>query len=319
MNNFDLIKETLNIEANALLQANLDKKNIDKAIDIIKTTKSKLIVTGLGKSGHIASKISATFASTGTPSFFIHPAEALHGDLGMMDANDSLLAISYSGESEELNSIMPHIKSFKIPIIVMSSNINSTLSSYSDAFINIEVKKEACPLNIAPTSSTTLSLALGDALAICMMKVKKFKKENFALFHPGGSLGKRLYIKIKDLMQIENLPIVSKDTSLKESIAIMTEGRLGNLFICNNNKLEAVFSDGDLRRAFLREDFCIDDKIIKYANKNPLFIDNENILASDALEIIEENKIQVLVVVDENKKIKGALHIHKLIEIGIKK
>ena len=319
MNYKQIAQETLEIEANTLLES---AKNIgdvfDKAVEIILACKGKLIVTGVGKSGLIGAKMAATFASTGTPSFFLHPTEALHGDLGMISENDVVLAISYSGESEELSSILPHVKRFNTPLIGMTRNRNSTLGKYSDLVIDVVVDKEACPLNIAPTSSTTLTLALGDALAVCLMKAKNFQKSDFASFHPGGALGKQLFIKVSDLMRTENLPTVSQDTKVKDAIIEISQGRLGNVLITDEqNRLLALVSDGDIRRALLAENFSLDDNVMKYATKNPKAIDDENMLASEALVIIEDMKIQLLVVTDKEKKVKGVLHIHTLIEKGI--
>ncbi|MCF6339932.1 MAG: KpsF/GutQ family sugar-phosphate isomerase [Sulfurimonas sp.] len=319
MNYKQIAQETLNIEAQTLLNS---AKNIDdtfnKAVDIILACKGKLIITGVGKSGLIGAKMAATFASTGTPSFFLHPTEALHGDLGMIDKNDVVIAISYSGESEELSSILPHVKRFNIPLIGMTKSKNSTLGRYSDLVIDVIVEKEACPLNIAPTSSTTLTLALGDALAICLMKARNFKKNDFAVFHPGGALGKQLFVKVSDLMRSKNLPIISEESTVKEAILKISEGRLGTVLITNNtNMLLALVSDGDIRRALLSDNFSLEDEVLKYATKNPKTLDNEDILASDALIMIEEMKIQLLVVTDKDKNIKGVLHIHTLIEKGI--
>ncbi len=319
MNFIEIAQKVLLLEANEL-QDNAQRlgEEIDQAIKLIDQTKGKLIITGVGKSGLVGSKMAATFASTGTSSFFLHPTEALHGDLGMIGKDDTVLAISYSGESEELTKILPHIKRFDIPLIGMAKNKNTTLGKYSDVLIPISISKEACPLGVAPTSSTTLTMALGDALAVCMMEKRGFQKEDFASFHPGGSLGKMLFVKIKDLMRVENLPIVEKDTPLKNTIVVMSEGRLGNVLIADNGKLEAVLSDGDLRRALMKTDFSLDANALSYATKNPKFITDKNMLASDALKIIEEHKLQHLVITDENKKIKGILHIHDLIEAGIK-
>ena len=309
-----IAKEVLEIEANALHKAQIDEGFL-KALDIIENTKGKLIVTGVGKSGLIGAKIAATFASTGTSSFFLHPTEALHGDLGMISKGDSVLAISYSGESEELAKILPHIKRFDIPLIGMSRDKNSTLGKYSDAFIPTIIEKEACPLGVAPTTSTTLTLALGDALAVCMMKKRGFTKEDFASFHPGGSLGRQLFIKVKDLMNT-TFPTADENITLKEAIVKMTQGKIGHLLFIKDNKITALLSDGDLRRAMMRDDFDLDEKAITFATKNPKTIDS-NVLASDVLAFMEENKIQLLPVV-ENGKIVGVIHIHNLIEAGIK-
>ena len=314
MDFIQIAKEVLKIEADALNEAIIDDGFL-KAIEIIENTKGKLIITGVGKSGLIGAKMAATFASTGTSSFFLHPTEALHGDLGMIGKDDSVLAISYSGESEELAKILPHIKRFDIPLIGMSRDKFSTLGKYSDAFIPTIIQKEACPLGIAPTTSTTLTLALGDALAVCMMKKREFTKEDFASFHPGGSLGRQLFIKIKDLMNT-TFPTASKDITLKEAIVKMTEGKIGHLLFVEDNKVIAILSDGDLRRAMMREDFDLNQKAFVFASKNPKTIE-ANLLASDVLKLMEDKKIQLLPVV-ENDKIVGVIHIHDLIEAGIK-
>jgi len=319
MNYKEIAQETLNIEAQTLLVASKNIDDVfDKAVETILSCSGKLIITGVGKSGLIGAKMAATFASTGTPSFFLHPTEALHGDLGMISPNDVVIAISYSGESEELSSILPHIKRFGTPLIGMTRSRESTLGKYSDLVIDVVVEKEACPLDIAPTSSTTLTLALGDALAVCLMKARDFKKSDFASFHPGGALGKQLFIKVSNLMKTENLPIVSKNTKVKNAILSISEGRLGTVLVTDEeNKLVALLSDGDIRRALLRDDFSLEDNVLKYATLNPMSCENEDMLASEALILIEEKKIQLLVVTDKNKKIKGVLHIHTLIEKGI--
>ncbi|MDP3587579.1 MAG: KpsF/GutQ family sugar-phosphate isomerase [Sulfuricurvum sp.] len=311
--------KTLEIEAQTLRDAMKTIGNeIPKCVEIILACRGKLIITGVGKSGLIGAKMAATFASTGTPSFFLHPTEALHGDLGMIDGDDVVIAISYSGESPELSAILPHIKRFDIPLIGMTRNSASTLGRYSDEVININVAVEACPLNIAPTSSTTLTLAMGDALAVCLMEARGFKKEDFASFHPGGALGKKLFVKVSDLMRIENLPIVSENTPLKEAILVLSEGRLGTVMLTNSEgKLSGLLSDGDIRRALLGKDFSLETSAFEYATKNPMVINDGSMLASDALVLIENKKIQLLVVTDGEGKIQGALHLHTLVEAGI--
>ncbi len=316
-----IAKEVLDIEARELKLAseNISSFDLEKAINLIISCKGKLIVTGVGKSGLVGAKIAATLASTGTSSFFLHPTEAMHGDLGMIGKDDIVLAISYSGESEELIQLLPHIKRFDIPLIAMAKTKESTLGKYSDFFINISVSKEACPLDTAPTSSTTLTMAMGDVLAICLMKKRNFKKEDFASFHPGGSLGKKLFVKVEDLLRKDNLPIVSRETKLKDAIVIMSEGRLGNVLITDEEgKLSSILSDGDLRRALMNPEFSIDCLVEDISTKNPKTINNNNLLASDALKIIEDFKIQLLVVTNEKNEIAGLLHIHDLIEAGIK-
>ncbi len=316
-----IASDVLEIEANELLLAakNIKDFDIEKAVDLVVSCKGKLIVTGVGKSGLVGAKIAATLASTGTSSFFLHPTEAMHGDLGMIGKDDIVLAISYSGESEELIQLLPHLKRFDIPLIAMAKTKESTLGKYSDFFMNISVSKEACPLDTAPTSSTTLTMAMGDALAVCLMKKRDFKKEDFASFHPGGSLGKKLFIKVDDLLRRDNLPVVSRETKLKDAIVTMSEGRLGSVLIVDeNNRLSSVLSDGDLRRALMSDGFSLDCEIETISTRNPKTVKDKNILASDALRIIEEYKIQVLIVTDEEGKIEGILHIHDLIEAGIK-
>jgi arabinose-5-phosphate isomerase len=312
----EIAKEVLQTEANALLEAKVDE-NFTEAVEKIYATKGKVIVVGVGKSGLVGAKIAATLASTGTSSFFLHPTEAMHGDLGMIGKEDLVLAISYSGESEELVQILPHIKRFNIPLIAMAKTSQSTLGRYCDLFLSIFVEKEACPLDAAPTSSTTLTMALGDALAVALMKKRGFKHDDFASFHPGGALGKRLFVKIKDLMRKENLPIIDKQTKLKDAIVVMSQGKLGNVLITQNDEFCAVLSDGDLRRALIDKDFDLQKSAYTYATKNPKVIEDENILASQALAFIEEHKIQLLVVT-KNKKIAGAVHLHDLVEAGIK-
>ncbi len=316
----EIAKETLQIEADALLNglARISDE-MNEAVECILKCRGKLIITGVGKSGLIGAKMAATFASTGTPSFFLHPTEALHGDLGMIGPDDVVLAISYSGESGELSAILPHIKRFEIPLIGMTRNSKSTLGEFSDIVLSIEIAKEACPLGIAPTSSTTLTLALGDALAICMMHARDFQKEDFASFHPGGSLGRQLFVKVSDLMRKEDLPLVGKDTLVKDAILAISEGRLGTaLLVDEDNHLLGLVSDGDIRRALLQEGFSLEEKIAKYATMNPMTINDESMLASEALVLIENKKIQLMVVTDTNNSVKGVLHIHKLIEEGIK-
>ena len=315
-----IVKDVLLTEAKEIEKAAANISfDIEKAIDLIINSKGKLIITGVGKSGLVGTKIAATLASTGTSSFFLHPTEAMHGDLGMVGKEDIVLGISYSGESDELVQILPHLKRFNIPLIAMARNPKSTLAKYADIFININVEKEGCPLDAAPMSSTTLTMAMGDALAVCLMKKRNFKKEDFASFHPGGSLGKKLFVKVDDLLRKDNLPVVSRETKLKDAILVMSEGRLGSVIIENENKkVIALLSDGDLRRALMNDNFSMDCKVEEIATINPKRLKNKELLASDALQIIEDYRIQLLIVTDENDKLIGVLHIHDLIEAGIK-
>lgn len=317
----EIIKIAANVlktEANELTRnAEILDGEFEKAVETLYQTKGKVVVTGVGKSGHVGAKIAATLASTGTPSFFMHPTEAMHGDLGMIGKDDTLLAISFSGESEELTKILPHVQRFGVPIVAMARDKFSTLGKFSDAFVKLDVSKEACPLDAAPTSSTTLTLALGDALAVCLMEKRGFKKEDFANFHPGGSLGKRLFLKVKDVMRSENLPIVRWNASLKQAIDTMTHGKLGTVLIVDKDGvLDAILSDGDLRRALMREDFDLNDAAIKYATLKPKELNDKEMLAIDALALIERHKIQLLAVVENGVPV-GVLHIHDLANLGL--
>ena len=317
----DTIKIAANVlktEANELARnAEILDGEFEKAVEILYQTKGKVVVTGVGKSGHVGAKIAATLASTGTPSFFMHPTEAMHGGLGMIGKDDTLLAISFSGESEELTKSLPHVQRFGVPIVAMARDKFSTLGKFSDAFVKLDVSKEACPLDAAPTSSTTLTLALGDALAVCLMGKRGFKKEDFANFHPGGSLGKRLFLKVKDVMRSENLPIVRWNASLKQAIDVMTHGKLGTVLIVDKDGvLDAILSDGDLRRALMREDFDLNDAAIKYATLQPKELHDQEMFAIDALALIERYKIQLLAVVENGVPV-GVLHIHDLANLGL--
>ena len=317
----DTIKIAANVLKTEASELTRNAENLDgefeKAVEVLYKTKGKVVVTGVGKSGHVGAKIAATLASTGTPSFFMHPTEAMHGDLGMIGKDDTLLAISFSGESEELTKILPHVQRFGVPIVAMARDKFSTLGKFSDAFVKLDISKEACPLDAAPTSSTTLTLALGDALAVCLMEKRGFKKEDFANFHPGGSLGKRLFLKVKDVMRSENLPIVLWNASLKQAIDTMTHGKLGTVLIVDKDGvLDAILSDGDLRRALMREDFDLNDAAIKYATLKPKELNDKEMLAIDALALIERYKIQLLAVVENGVPV-GVLHIHDLANLGL--
>ena len=320
LNYAEIAKEVLEIESQALLEATkrIDGAEIQAIVEKIIQSRGKLVVCGVGKSGLIGAKISATLSSTGTPSVFMHPTEALHGDLGMLQKDDILLAISYSGKSEELLSIIPHIKRFGNTIITMSRDKLSPLSILGDYFLDISIMREACPLNIAPTSSTTLTLALGDALAVCLMKARDFKAQDFASFHPGGALGKQLFVKLKDLMQTQDLPIIPPEMPLSQAIIIISQKRLGNAIIAKDNVIWGILSDGDLRRAMMKQDFSLESPVSEYATQNPMVCDNQEILAYEALKMMEDNKIQLLVITDKHKHIQGAIHLHTLISAGLK-
>lgn len=298
----NLAKNVFDIESESILNLkNQLTEDFEKAIQAILTSKGRLVVTGMGKSGHIGVKISATLASTGTPSFFMHPAEAIHGDLGMLTSDDILLAISNSGESEEVVRIIPIVKQRGIILIGMAGNIDSTLAKNSDYFLNISIEREACPLELAPTSSTTATLAMGDALAVVLMKERDFKPEDFATFHPGGSLGRKLLTKVKDIMHSSNLPIVKKDSSFQEIIEVITLGRLGLAVVVEEKQVIGIITDGDLRRALNHSDKprfgLVAEEIM---TKNPKIIYSSE-MAIEAEKYMLENTINELIVLDNNQ------------------
>ncbi len=286
-------------------------ENFVKAVKLLLNTKGRVVLTGVGKSGLICKKIAATLSSTGTPSFFLHPTDAAHGDLGMLRGEDAVIAVSHSGETPELLSIVPLIKSFGIPVIAITSSLDSTLARLSDIVLNLGVKKEACPYNLAPTTSTTATLALGDAIAITLMKLKGFSSRDFARLHPGGKLGIRLS-KVKEIMRKgEELPIVSPETPLKDAILEISSKKLGATLVVDKEKLVGIITDGDLRRAFERG---VDFKTPagEVMTKEPKVIDEES-FGEEALELMELNKITVLPVVDERGKVVGIVHLHDIL------
>ncbi|ECO2215494.1 KpsF/GutQ family sugar-phosphate isomerase [Campylobacter jejuni] len=312
MNTLEIAKEVFEKEAQAILDlaTNLDE-NFNQAVNLMLNTKGRCIVSGMGKSGHIGTKIAATLASTGTPSFFIHPGEALHGDLGMLTSEDVLIAISNSGETEEILKIIPAIKKREIPLIVMCGKKNSTLVKQGDIFLNIAVEKEACPLQLAPMSSTTATLVMGDALAAALMKVRNFKPDDFALFHPGGSLGRKLLTKVKDLMVSSNLPIVHPDTEFNDLVDVMTSGKLGLCVVLENEKLVGIITDGDLRRALKASDKPrFDFKAKEIMSINPKVVDADA-MASEAEEIMLKHKIKEIIVGKE-ERVMGIIQLYAI-------
>ncbi|EAJ7625673.1 KpsF/GutQ family sugar-phosphate isomerase [Campylobacter jejuni] len=312
MNTLEIAKEVFEKEAQAILDlaTNLDE-NFNQAVNLMLNTKGRCIVSGMGKSGHIGAKIAATLASTGTPSFFIHPGEALHGDLGMLTSEDVLIAISNSGETEEILKIIPAIKKREIPLIVMCGKKNSTLVKQGDIFLNIAVEKEACPLQLAPMSSTTATLVMGDALAAALMKVRNFKPDDFALFHPGGSLGRKLLTKVKDLMVSSNLPIVHPDTEFNDLVDVMTSGKLGLCVVLENEKLVGIITDGDLRRALKASDKPrFDFKTKEIMSINPKVVDADA-MASEAEGIMLKHKIKEIIVGKEEKVV-GIIQLYAI-------
>ena len=316
----ELAKKVLDIEANSILRL---KDNIgedfDRAVDIIMDCKGRIIVTGMGKSGHIGRKIAATLTSTGTPSYFLHPAESTHGDSGIITRNDVVIAISNSGETQELLNLLPLIKRFGVPMIGMTGNMSSTLANASDVVLDISVEREACPLNKAPTASTTATLAMGDALAVCLLENRGFTKEDFLLFHPSGALGKGFTFKVADLMLTdpEKLPIAKESDTFAHTIQLISEKKLGMAMIVNDaGVLTGVLTDGDIRRT-----------LIKYENIRPLLardvmsVNPKRISKTDygaaALHLMEKFSITTLAVVDENDKPIGVIHIHDILKAGV--
>lgn len=281
--------------------------DFDKAIDLIYHCKGRLIVTGVGKSGHIGTKIAATLASTGTPSFFVNPLDAYHGDLGMFTPDDVVLAISYSGNTDELLRFIPLLLERHIPIIGMSGNPDSLLGRYSDCHLNVAVKREACPLNLAPTSSTTVTLAMGDAIACALMEVRHFKASDFARFHPGGSLGKRLLSKVKDYMVSANLPVVSLDSKVSDTIIEISKTKQGIAIAVNDGKIAGVVTDGDVRRAMQNRQDCFFSLTVKdIMSTNPKTI-NESARLSDAETLMRKYNIHSLVVVNDDNRLTGII------------
>jgi arabinose-5-phosphate isomerase len=280
--------------------------------------RGRVVVTGMGKSGHIAGKIAATLASTGTPAFFVHPGEASHGDLGMITAADVLLALSNSGETGEIVTILPIIKRLDVPLIAMTGNPESTLSLAASANINVSVEKEACPLGLAPTASTTAALAMGDALAVALLESRGFTEEDFARSHPGGALGRRLLLLIDDLMHTgEAIPRVSVETSLTDALMEMTRKGLGmTVVVDDQDRVAGVYTDGDLRRSI---DHKIDlhDAVVRDVMTAAPKTVQPGMLAAEALQIMDKTKINALPVVDDDNKLVGALNMHDLLRAGV--
>ena len=308
-----LAQEVFEIESKEI--ANLSKRltdDFEKGINAILQSSGKLIVSGMGKSGIIGKKIAATLASTGTPSFFLHPGEAYHGDLGMIEENDIVLLISNSGETDEVLKLIPFLKHQKNCTISMSGNDDSTLAKNTNYHLNIAVDKEACPLFLAPTSSTTATLVMGDALAVTLMKLRDFKEENFAKFHPGGSLGRRLLTTVGDVMKKKNLPIISSQATIKEVIQKISEGKLGLVVIIDNNKIIGIITDGDIRRTMeSREKDFFNLKAEDLMSNHPKLIYESDKLIS-ASNIMSQHKINSLLVVNESNDLVGVVQVYDL-------
>jgi arabinose-5-phosphate isomerase len=288
------------------------------ACELILTCEGRVIVTGMGKSGHIGKKIAATLASTGTPSFYVHPGEAGHGDSGMITVDDIVVALSNSGETEEIISLLPIIKRLGIKLITLCGNADSTLGKSTDVFIDTSVEKEACPLGLAPTTSTTAALAMGDAIAVALLETRGFSKEDFAKSHPGGVIGRRLLLRVIDIMHKDDeIPVVDPDTILSDALLVMSKKGLGVTIITGSEKnILGVFTDGDIRRAL---DNNVDIKsapVSNYMTRNCKFI-NSNALAAEALKMMKDFKINALPVTDDNDTLTGVLNMHDLLRANI--
>lgn len=319
-NILEIAIKVLKTEADAVLQL-IGKLNInfEKAVDIIYKCKGRVVVTGMGKSGLICKKVAATFASTGTPAFFMHPAEASHGDLGMVTSDDVVVAISNSGETEELAALVPFLKRFNIRLISITGNPNSTLSRLADVNIDVSVKEEACPLGIVPTASTTAALAMGDAIAVALLTKRGLKEEDFAFFHPGGSLGKKLFIKVKDLMHTgDRLPLVSMDTPVIKALMEISSKGLGVAVVTDSDKkISGIITDGDLRRGIEKWGKTLFDMSSgELMTKNPKTI-SEDELAAKALSLMQEKSITSIIVPEPDGKAKGIIHLHDILKKGI--
>lgn len=301
-------------EIEALAIQNLSKnltEDFEKAVEKILLSKGRVIVSGVGKSGIIGKKIAATLASTGTPSLFLHPVEAFHGDLGMVQAQDVFIGISYSGETEELLKLIPFLKINNIPIISMTGKVPSTLSDNSDFVLNVNVPKEACPLELAPTSSTTATLAMGDALSVALMKGRNFMPEDFARFHPGGSLGRKLLTTVESVMFKENLPVISPNQKFTELIEVMTKGRLGLAVVIDNEEVMGIVTDGDLRRTMDKFQAQIFDlHAHEIMTRSPKTVE-KSLKMAQAEEIMTQHKITSLLVT-ENQKLLGILQLYSV-------
>jgi arabinose-5-phosphate isomerase len=299
------------------LQQRIGDEFVD-AIRLMMECKGHVVVIGMGKSGHIGNKISATLASTGTPSFFVHPGEASHGDLGMITAGDLVLAISNSGETEEVLTILPLIKRMGVKLISMTGKAKSNLAKNSDVHLDISVTEEACPLGLAPTASTTATLVMGDAVAVTLLELRGFTKEDFAMSHPAGSLGKRLLLGIEDVMRTGNdIPVVHGSASFKEALVEMNQKGLGMTAIVNSDdEVTGVFTDGDLRRTLNQLEHVQEHSMADLATPNPILIHHKK-MAVEAAQIMEEHKIHSLLVVDDASRLIGALNIHDLLRAGV--
>ncbi len=321
MNVFEIVIDELNKEASAIMEAsrNLDTASVERAFELLSSCTGKIVVTGMGKTGIIARKISATLASTGSTSIFLHAAEGIHGDLGMISKDDVVVAVSNSGNTQEIIALIPFVKFLQVPLIALTGNLDSQLANNADVVLNCHVSTDLEPLGLVPTSSTTVALAVGDALAIALMRSRNFQLTDFARFHPGGSIGRKLLLKVSDLMHSgEDLPIVSENASMQEVIMMMTSKKLGCTAVKDDaGKLCGMITDGDLRRQLHSKG----DTLFSFAARdcmsiNPKYLKPEE-LAVGALNLMETHKITMIPVVDAELHPVGMLHMHDLIQAGI--
>jgi len=316
-------RKVLRIEADAVaaLIERIDDR-FEEAVRMILNCKGRVVVTGMGKSGLIGKKIAATLASTGTPALFLHPAEGIHGDLGMVTRGDTVIALSNSGETDEIARMLPSLKRLGIKIIALTGNPESTLAKNSDVVIDVSVKEEACPLGLAPTASTTATLAMGDALAVVLLDQRGFKEEDFACFHPGGSLGKKLLLRVRDLMHTgDSVPIVNEGTLIKDAIYEISSKKMGVTSVVDSSgRLAGVISDGDLRRWMEKTEKTGENLLAKTARdimtRNPK-VANKDALAAEAVSLMEKNSITCLIVAGSDNKPEGVIHLHDLLKAGV--
>lgn len=316
----ELGRRVVEIEADTVAElVNCIDKHFESACEHLLNCSGRIVVTGMGKSGHIGGKIAATLASTGSPAFFVHPGEASHGDLGMITPDDVVLALSNSGETPELLTILPLIKRLAIPLVAMSGNKDSTLATNATVHLYIPVDREACPLGLAPTSSTTAALVIGDALAVSLLETRGFTRDDFALSHPGGALGKRLLLKTSDIMHSGNeIPLVTETAVVTEALLEMTEKKLGmTVVVDKTRKISGIFTDGDLRRMFERRSCDIHATTIAEVMTRNCTTVTPGILAAEALQIMESRKITALPVVDSQGALNGVVHMHDMLRAGV--
>ncbi len=313
----DIAKQTIEMESKAISNlSNLVTNDFAEAVNLIYNSKGRVIITGIGKSAIIANKIVATLNSTGTPSVFMHAADAIHGDLGLILKDDVVICISKSGNTPEIKVLVPLIQSAKNKIIAITGNTESFLAQQANHILNAYIEKEACPNNLAPTTSTTAQLVIGDALAVCLLELREFTSNDFAKYHPGGALGKKLYLRVNDISSVNEKPKVNLDTSIKNIIIEITEKRLGVTAVVENHKIIGIITDGDLRRMLTKVDDFSSLTAKDIMSTNPKYI-NANAMAVDALEIMDTNGISQLLVQDNNGNYAGVVHLHDLIKEGI--